>query len=47
VIAKSSPALYPPPLDFIVKQEAKFVMNQTLEDHNVEEWEGYYAYLNL
>jgi len=47
VIAKSSPALYPPHMDFILKHEAKFIMNQSLVDHNVEEWEGYYSYSSI
>ncbi len=28
----------------IVKHEAKFIMNQTYINHNMQEWEGHYAY---
>ncbi len=31
----------------IIKHEAKFIMNQTYIDPEVEEWEGYFTYLSL
>jgi hypothetical protein len=31
----------------IIKHEAKFIMNQAYIDHEVWEWEGYYAYSSI